>query len=1090
MVDKKKSHKNKDRSRDNFEELDDLDFGEDFDLDKEMADLDGDSRSPSTSSISKETAKAAAREGAKSFGSQLGQTLYKKGLPEEYSVYQYDAMDLVDFSKDVFDRSKEKIRKPISRMAKEAKKILPSNIGILNKLLDTAIGDTEAQQEYDEKQQQESTIAGSLSSIFDKQIEVQKVLEADRQAKEEVNQKVNLQVTKRSSELLADISAQMSTQTGFTLNIAKDYYKKSLELQFRSYYVQAEQLNVTKKYFEAFSVQNDQIVKNTGLPEFVKLKNSERLLDIIKTQTVENLYSEVLNKNTYINTVKKKINRLVDEKVNDFTFMLDNITEGISGITQLEEMGGSKAELSAALGGSFLGDNLGERAGNKIVKKIKNKVSGNKYVQRGKYALSTLGNSPQVALGSLKEYIEKVQSDTEGKSGIVSKGANILSKIFSPVADTFTPEGVNMDMNQDNILTAKTPAIFDQHAHRSITQVIPLYLAKILKQNTITAESLLIKLDNNYATQIRKSIPTLYYDFNTNRLVPKVELQTSYSNFLKARKGESSTKEAVDTIHKTLRDNQLGASVYREDIQGYLSQASTILSPSDMTYENLFSDVKDERIKNLIDSNSKFRDIVTQVKGLQDKKVTPAAMNTLKEAVKKITKTGAENEVIELFNKIARLPAIPEKFNIPISLTDTEATAISMSFTRFIMSTGAVLIPKTNVLRFAFSYVNMPDTDKNANLLKKINLFLGMCKIIEASSNIESKLILTQLFAKVDKVVRETALRLPPDLARAINRLNPQVFEEQADIQGNLKIQTEFTKNFSFGKDQKTEIINDLTAYAGETEAQINEVILDITKDAGMNIFEKLDDKADAIKTKLESLTNSVGLKLANRTIENFKKGSEYLKTVKNNLKSAKTPQEVADVIKGVATDMYKAADDARKKTISKTKEAVESIVSSLDKLTEENKDKIKSTLINQVDKMINSLKEQITVLEKSNELLQEQIPLMAQDFTITQEESEEREKDENISEDKISSAVTQFANLKANINKKGIEQTKKLVERLEKLKEEINNLDGEKLKASNLISTIKQKFTNILNDTKKSLETFKEEVKNEVNKTMNENQT
>ena len=169
------------KKKTNTEDMgEDMDFGEMGELGEDMSFGDDEElsmdRNPTRSEVGKELVKEA--------GSSLVQTLIQettqKALPEEYTTSYYQAMDLVDVGADAIAKNKQKLSKSVYRLGKEAKKILPFKIGALDRYLEEQESEHETSRQVSEEEMRNSSIGAELGSIFDKQLEITKALEAKR----------------------------------------------------------------------------------------------------------------------------------------------------------------------------------------------------------------------------------------------------------------------------------------------------------------------------------------------------------------------------------------------------------------------------------------------------------------------------------------------------------------------------------------------------------------------------------------------------------------------------------------------------------------------------------------------------------------------------------------------------------------------------------------------------------------------------------------------------------------------------------------------------------------------------------------------
>src|SRR5690606_8385400 len=100
--------------------------------------------------------------------------------------------------------------------------------------------------------------------------------------------------------IISSIDENVSRLTQYNERVNQAYQKKSLELQFRSYYTQKELLENTKKYFEVFKTQNEAITKNTGLPDSVKFQGIERLTNVSANKLWDSIHNRVVGDGSYI----------------------------------------------------------------------------------------------------------------------------------------------------------------------------------------------------------------------------------------------------------------------------------------------------------------------------------------------------------------------------------------------------------------------------------------------------------------------------------------------------------------------------------------------------------------------------------------------------------------------------------------------------------------------------------------------------------------------------------------------------------------------------------------------------------------------
>ena len=173
-------------------------------------------------------------------------------------------------------------------------------------------------------------------------------------------------------------------------------------------------LKTMKDYYKGFSVQFDSIVKNTGLPEFVKLTNTERLTEIARDKVTEGIYKRLFTESGYIDNVKKKALSYVNTKVDEKLQGIDTITDQLEMMSSASDSPGGTARLLGSVFSGMGGSVLGEKLANKISPKIKDKIKDNKYINTGANLLAMLGSSPTTFFANLRNTINEKKKQSDG----------------------------------------------------------------------------------------------------------------------------------------------------------------------------------------------------------------------------------------------------------------------------------------------------------------------------------------------------------------------------------------------------------------------------------------------------------------------------------------------------------------------------------------------------------------------------------------------------------------------------------------------------------------------------------------------------
>ncbi len=406
-----------------------------------------------------------------------------KNLPEEFGETSDFISDLSNSTVDQFRESIGKIKPQAAGLTRQLDRLVPDEMkrlkkitGGLNKL--TGEDENESYGGTDPERLREESITNGIAQIFSAHQSDNLKVEAHKLAREKVKDHIEGERFVNQQALLSSINSNVTGINSYNLKVNAAFQKKSLELQFRSYFVQAETLKIISEDNKVFKEQLTGILKNTGLPDYSKLTETERWANISKNNLMDKFNKKVFSKDGYIEGVKQKI-------VNKIRDISDSASEGFNmgglALDQLsdifsQDMGADIYEMV----GKFGGGAAAEKVLDKIFKAGANKYAGKgSKIRNGALKLAMKMTNPAAFANELKksEFIQNGEFDPnffKGKASILAKHA---LDIFSPdgkstrVKDSFTPGELNK------------PSIFDNATKNSIINVIPGYLSRILRES-------------------------------------------------------------------------------------------------------------------------------------------------------------------------------------------------------------------------------------------------------------------------------------------------------------------------------------------------------------------------------------------------------------------------------------------------------------------------------------------------------------------------------------------------------------------------------------------------------------------------------
>lgn len=902
---KKSSQKDIDSDLD-FDDLDtsDMDFGDAGNID--------DSRSPVKPGA---VAKELAQEAGKGFMDSVVRKTASKALPDSYEANASVALEYADFAKETFNTSKNKVNKSLYSLGKEVKKILPFQSKMLDGFLSKYETDFEEFRSQTEEQIREGSIQSNLSSIFDKQLEIQKAFEAKRSAESQVDKKQNLVIDKANIDLLTSIENNTANQTAFTLQISKEYYRKSLELQYKSYFIQADMLKSMRDYYKGFSIQFEEIVKNTGLPDFVKLNTSERVSEILRTQFIENTYKKLFSSSDYVKNVKQKVGNLISEKISGLTDGMDQATEAIGGLNAAGEFGGGGAKVLGSVMSGMGGGILGEKLANKISPKIKDKIKDNKVINTGGNLLDMLANSPRTLFASLKGKADKGAEEYEDES---TPFRFLAKKLFGGASELLgvTDPGIKKyEVKKSSILDHNKPAIFDNKVHRSITEVIPLYLAKILSENVNLRQ--MYKTVNLGKLKNYKDEDDKVYDYENRKLSTKEDFKLAMEkSVFKDGNAESKKSERVSSDITSLAITSSEKSGNKDDVKflknknaqktfsDFLGKAGQKVDKDNFNYDNIITNLdKNADLAELVKRNPTLKRYIDILKK-NDLSKKHKNLNEKVRDVKRVYPTLAVIELIKGASKVAGVKSITK-------VDGDIANKLSEGFTRFITSTNSVVTLDSIISGQCFKMM----TDKDFDACNEIiTIFVGQCKAIKNSGDYQRETSIEVLLGVMNESLLNN-FEIDPEVFQKLYDYSP-ILQEKGQlgnknlIEGKLGLEdpnTEFVdlskiksvantrspriKGLAQAKTKLSIVDQIQNSSFGEDVSKFADIKNKFTKDIGgaTNYKEIASSVSDMFKSVVTQ-SQDTGKKFYKSATEEFSKAFDKVNTMIKDISAEKIP--------------------------------------------------------------------------------------------------------------------------------------------------------------------------------------------------------
>lgn len=378
--------------------------------------------------------------------------------------------------------------------------------------------DTYGQSNIDKQREREDSIQASLGELFSIQNRMAEHRSKIAEAKE--NQKEAVETVRFEGQIkaLASIDSSLRNQVSFQNKNTFNYYRKSIEIQLRKYHLLSDIYNTQTRTSEALIQTLNEIKLNTGLPEFVKMRNSEAAKEMLRSKALEGMHKGIFGSGDFITKLTENLVAKTREAIGsftDFTDLLDPMVEqGISAIVDDDPLGrdalhSGVANVSPTLFG-LLGRKLLEQS-NKT--KFGRKVYKN--AQRLKAFNDNLGENVMGLFKSGKVHQFGRKFDKEG--ALTDSIVDFMQQLAYQSVNQ--RQGAQLDIEGYENYGDQLGR--DQLSSKAQRVVIPGYLARILRELTIIRTG--------------QDAPLLEYNYRSNKFTSSANLT---KDILKAAVGQ------------------------------------------------------------------------------------------------------------------------------------------------------------------------------------------------------------------------------------------------------------------------------------------------------------------------------------------------------------------------------------------------------------------------------------------------------------------------------------------------------------------------------------------------------------------------
>ena len=357
----------------------------------------------------------------------------------------------------------------IARLAPKESGVIPK--GILDKIHEW---DEDSNSNTDYKNQTNET-EEALNRVFAKQNEIDKGFKEYEQAREDVREAVSQRQHIDNIGILGSIDKTTKQLAQYTYGINARYQRAHLELTYRLLNFHENDQRVRKEEGNRRDEFLSAIAKNTSLPEFVKLRKSEAVVQGLRNKMVDSISGRMFG------NVGGSINKVIQGIGENLTYKLGDITEGIlNGLNQADfalgmsdAMGGSRADTIAQMAGGFAADAGGSLLGKQIGKRLPNSMTDHRY------GISKKNDSLYRFFGNIENKI----TDFKNNRDLTRDPTSIKARILENIQDMLPSSAYNhTEIKKMSLNELDAPGQVTNRVNIAQHTVIPGYLARILRE--------------------------------------------------------------------------------------------------------------------------------------------------------------------------------------------------------------------------------------------------------------------------------------------------------------------------------------------------------------------------------------------------------------------------------------------------------------------------------------------------------------------------------------------------------------------------------------------------------------------------------
>lgn len=329
------------------------------------------------------------------------------------------------------------------------------------------------------QQNDESALARALEEASGQQqvmFERQEAMESNRfeneRAERGVRDRVDQMRFEHIGKQLGFIANAVTQQVAYQDQVTYQFQRKGLEIQYRSYFALRDlrkfaevNLDIQKRAYEA-------LVRNTGLPDHLKATQAEHLTFGMRqraTNAVANRIYESMP--SFLAGLAPGIQQNLGRNASD---LLSSLATTVSATRMGEGMGGHLNEQKYNLAGGVAGAKVGDMIRTTLMPML---------ARKARPGLENLSNRLGGQHNLLSYYMDNGSSLVQDYLHDGQRGNGVFGGAMKNLLRRIVPQFYLEDRLQEgNYQTIDKQAVFNQLTQRSIVEIIPGYLSRMLQE--------------------------------------------------------------------------------------------------------------------------------------------------------------------------------------------------------------------------------------------------------------------------------------------------------------------------------------------------------------------------------------------------------------------------------------------------------------------------------------------------------------------------------------------------------------------------------------------------------------------------------